>query len=161
MGSGGFGRPRPLAVPKAVEKFSIGALAAAARSCVRATRVSTVRNSLWNVLRDLESRLEGFVVRDGVRVHYQVFGAGGRTILLLPTWSVVHSGIWARQVPHLVDRYTVVTFDGRGNGSSDRPTGPATRTRTGNSQPTRWRCSTPSAPPTQLSSRCPGVRHRD
>jgi pimeloyl-ACP methyl ester carboxylesterase len=58
-------------------------------------------------------------------VHYQVFGAGGRTVLLLPTWSVVHSGIWAEQVPHLVERYTVVAFDGRGNGSSDRPTGPA------------------------------------
>jgi pimeloyl-ACP methyl ester carboxylesterase len=36
----------------------------------------------------------------------------------------VHSGLWARQVPYLAERYTVIAFDGRGNGASDRPTGP-------------------------------------
>jgi pimeloyl-ACP methyl ester carboxylesterase len=77
------------------------------------------------VLRDTASRFEGFIVRDGVRVHYQVFGNGRRTILLLPSWSVVHSELWAKQVPHLAERYTVVAFDGRGNGSSDRPSGPS------------------------------------
>ena len=77
------------------------------------------------MLLGLVARTEGFVVRDGVRVHYQVFGNGVRAILLLPTWSVVHSDFWARQVPHLAARYTVITFDGRGNGASDRPTGPA------------------------------------
>jgi pimeloyl-ACP methyl ester carboxylesterase len=77
------------------------------------------------VLRDVASRVEGFIVRDGVRIHYQVFGKGPRTILFLPTWSVVHSDVWAKQVPHLAPRYTVVAFDGRGNGASDRPTGPA------------------------------------
>ena len=69
--------------------------------------------------------LKGSSLRDGVRVHYQVFGNGPRAILLLPTWSVVHSDFWARQVPHLAARYTVITFDGRGNGASDRPTDPA------------------------------------
>jgi pimeloyl-ACP methyl ester carboxylesterase len=77
------------------------------------------------VLRRPASRAEGFVVRDGVRVHYQVFGDGPRAILLLPTWSLVHSDFWAHQVPHLAERYTVITFDGRGNGASDRPTDPA------------------------------------
>ncbi len=77
------------------------------------------------MIRDCVSRSDGFVVRDGVRIHYQVFGSGERTILLFPTWSVVHSAIWAKQVPHLGERYTVVAFDGRGNGSSDRPTDPA------------------------------------
>ena len=71
------------------------------------------------------SRVEGFIVRDRVRVHYQVFGDGPRAILLLPTWSVVHSGFWALQVPHLSEHYTVITFDGRGNGASDRPVDPA------------------------------------
>ena len=71
------------------------------------------------------ARSEGFVVRDGLRIHYQVFGEGPRTILLLPTWSVVHSDIWAKQVPHLAQRFTVIAFDGRGNGRSDRPTNPA------------------------------------
>ena len=58
-------------------------------------------------------------------MHYQVFGNGLRTIVLLPTWSIVHSGFWAHQVPHFAGRYSVVTFDGRGNGASDRPTDPA------------------------------------
>lgn len=66
----------------------------------------------------------GLVVRDGVRIHYQVFGDGPRAVLLLPTWSIVHSDFWAKQVPHLAEHYTVVTFDGRGNGASDRPIDP-------------------------------------
>ena len=32
---------------------------------------------------------EGYVERDGVRVHYEVFGSGEPTVLLLPTWSIV------------------------------------------------------------------------
>jgi len=67
---------------------------------------------------------EGYVERDGVRVFYEVFGAGERTILLLPTWSLVHSRIWKAQVPYLARHFRVVTFDGRGNGRSDRPTEP-------------------------------------
>ena len=77
------------------------------------------------MIRQPAPRAEGFVVRDGIRIRYQVFGNGPRAILLLPTWSVVHSAFWAKQVPHLAERYTVVTFDGRGNGASDRPTDPA------------------------------------
>lgn len=76
------------------------------------------------MLTDPSVRRDGFVVRAGVRVHYQVFGEGRRTVLLLPSWSVVHSGLWARQVPYLAGRYTVIALDGRGNGASDRPTGP-------------------------------------
>jgi pimeloyl-ACP methyl ester carboxylesterase len=68
---------------------------------------------------------EGAIVREGVRVHYQVFGSGSRSILLLPTWSIVHSDFWRNQVPHFAARYTVLTFDGRGNGASDKPTDPA------------------------------------
>lgn len=65
---------------------------------------------------------EGAVVRDGVRIAFQVFGHGPNVLLLLPTWTIVHSDFWKRQVPHFAPRYTVVTFDGRGNGASDRPT---------------------------------------
>jgi pimeloyl-ACP methyl ester carboxylesterase len=70
-------------------------------------------------------RSEGIVRRAGARVHYQVFGDGARAILLLPTWSIVHSGFWRYQVPHLSERYTVIAFDGLGNGASDRPLDPA------------------------------------
>ena len=67
---------------------------------------------------------EGYVERDGVKVHYEVFGAGEPTILLLPTWSIVHSRHWKMQVPYLARHCRVVTFDGRGNGRSDRPSEP-------------------------------------
>ena len=66
----------------------------------------------------------GHVERDGVRVSYEVHGEGEPTLLLLPTWSIVHSRHWKAQVPYLARHFRVVTFDGRGNGGSDRPTDP-------------------------------------
>ena len=42
-------------------------------------------------------------------------------MLLLPTWSIVHSRHWKMQVPYLARHCRVLTFDGRGNGRSDRP----------------------------------------
>src|SRR5215207_3532125 len=64
---------------------------------------------------------EAFVERDGVRVFYEVYGDGEPTILLLPTWSIMHSRFWKAQIPYLARRFRVITFDGRGNGKSDRP----------------------------------------
>jgi pimeloyl-ACP methyl ester carboxylesterase len=52
---------------------------------------------------------------------YDVYGAGEPTILLLPTWSIVHSRIWKLQIPFLARHRRVVAFDPRGNGRSDRP----------------------------------------
>jgi pimeloyl-ACP methyl ester carboxylesterase len=63
----------------------------------------------------------GFVERDGVRVFYEVYGSGEPTLLLLPTWSIIHSRFWKMQIPYLARRYRVITFDPRGNGRSDRP----------------------------------------
>ena len=68
---------------------------------------------------------EGYVERDGVRVFYEVYGHGPRTVLLLPTWSIIHSRQWKGQIPYLARHFRVVTFDGRGNGRSDRPSEPA------------------------------------
>jgi pimeloyl-ACP methyl ester carboxylesterase len=67
---------------------------------------------------------DGYVERDGVKVHYEVFGMGEPTVLLLPTWSVLHSRHWKMQIPYLARHCRVLTFDGRGNGRSDRPTEP-------------------------------------
>jgi len=67
---------------------------------------------------------DGYVERDGVKVHYELFGAGEPTGLLLPTWSIIHSRHWKMQVPYLARHCRVLTFDGRGNGRSDRPTEP-------------------------------------
>jgi pimeloyl-ACP methyl ester carboxylesterase/predicted glycosyltransferase len=67
---------------------------------------------------------QGFVERDGVRTFYEAYGDGDHTILLLPTWSLLHSRCWKAQVPYLARHFRVVTFDGRGHGKSDRPPEP-------------------------------------
>ena len=74
---------------------------------------------------DVEPVRSGMVERSGQRIHWQEFGAGDHTILLLPTWSIVHSDHWRRQVPFLAERYRVIAFDGLGNGLSDRPEDPS------------------------------------
>ncbi len=66
----------------------------------------------------------GYIERDGVRVFYEVYGTGEPTVLLLPTWSIVHSRCWKAQIPYLARHARVVTFDPRGNGRSDRPADP-------------------------------------
>lgn len=66
----------------------------------------------------------GSVERDGIRCTYEVFGHGEPTLLLMPTWCVVHSRIWKMQVPYLARHYRVITWDGPGNGSADRPASP-------------------------------------
>jgi pimeloyl-ACP methyl ester carboxylesterase len=64
---------------------------------------------------------EGLVERKGVRVFWERYGDGEPTVFLLPTWSIVHSRFWKAQIPYLARHYRVLTFDGRGNGRSDRP----------------------------------------
>ena len=63
----------------------------------------------------------GYAERGGVRVAYEVFGEGEQTIMLLPPWAITHSRFWKAQVPYLARHFRVITFDGRGNGLSDRP----------------------------------------
>ena len=43
----------------------------------------------------------GFVERDGVKIFFEVYGTGQPTILLLPTWSIIHSRTWKMQVAYL------------------------------------------------------------
>jgi len=76
-------------------------------------------------MRALEPVRVGEVERDGVRVHWEEFGEGERTIALLPTWSIAHSRHWKFQVPYLARHVRVLTFDGRGCGLSDRPVDPS------------------------------------
>jgi pimeloyl-ACP methyl ester carboxylesterase len=64
---------------------------------------------------------EGWAERDGVRLFWERYGDGEPTILLPPTWEIVHSRFWKGQVSYLARHTRVVTFDPRGNGRSDRP----------------------------------------
>jgi pimeloyl-ACP methyl ester carboxylesterase len=64
---------------------------------------------------------EGYLDRDGVRIFWERYGDGEPTVLLLPTWEIVHSRAWKCQIPYFSRHCRVVTFDPRGNGRSDRP----------------------------------------
>ncbi len=66
----------------------------------------------------------GTVDRDGVKLHYEIYGEGERTILFVPTWSLIHSRSWKAQVPYFSEYFRVITYDPRGNGKSGRPDHP-------------------------------------
>jgi pimeloyl-ACP methyl ester carboxylesterase len=70
--------------------------------------------------------LVGRVVRDGLALGYELYGnpaySDHPTILLLPTWTIIHTRFWKLQVPYLARHFPVVVYDGPGNGASDRTT---------------------------------------
>ncbi|MET0565626.1 MAG: alpha/beta hydrolase [Acidimicrobiia bacterium] len=67
---------------------------------------------------------KGFVESDGRKIGYEIFGDAAVTLLLLPTWTIIHSRFWKLQVPYLARHFRVVTYDGPGNGRSDRSVEP-------------------------------------
>ena len=72
-------------------------------------------------MRAREPDLAGHITRDGVEVAYEVFGAGERTVVFLPTSPIVQSRVWKGQVAFLARHARVITIDPRGNGRSGRP----------------------------------------
>jgi pimeloyl-ACP methyl ester carboxylesterase/predicted glycosyltransferase len=64
---------------------------------------------------------EGRVDRGGVKLHYEIYGDGRPTIVFIPPWSIVHARCYKAQLPYFSERFRCVTYDGRGNGKSDRP----------------------------------------
>ena len=72
-------------------------------------------------MRACQPSAEGVVERGGVKIYYEVHGEGGPTILLLPTWTLIHMRFWKMQVPYLSRHFRVICYDGPGNGRSDRP----------------------------------------
>ena len=65
--------------------------------------------------------LPGVLERDGVRLHYEVTGAGGRTPLLLTHGYGSSAAMWAPNLPALTRDRAAITWDMRGHGSSDAP----------------------------------------
>ena len=63
----------------------------------------------------------GFFDRDGVKIYYEIYGDGPETMVFLPPWSIVHSRVYKAQLPYFSERFRCITFDGRGNGKTDRP----------------------------------------
>lgn len=63
----------------------------------------------------------GVIDRDGVGIYYEVFENSGPTVFLVPTTTILNSVQWKAQIHHLSRHFRVVTFDGRGNGRSDKP----------------------------------------
>jgi pimeloyl-ACP methyl ester carboxylesterase/predicted glycosyltransferase len=63
----------------------------------------------------------GFVERGGVKLYYEIYGSGAQTMVFLPPWSIVHSRIYKAQLPWFAGRFRCITYDGRGNGRSERP----------------------------------------
>ncbi len=59
--------------------------------------------------------------RDGLRIYYEVFGQGDKTIVLMPAYPISHSRMWKGQIHYLARHFRVVTYDGIGNGMSDHP----------------------------------------
>ena len=58
---------------------------------------------------------------DGTRIAWYRYGSGDPAILFVPTWNIVDARVVGHQVAALEPRATVVTYDPRGAGRSDRP----------------------------------------
>ncbi len=67
---------------------------------------------------------EGKIDRNGVMLHYEIYGEGDHSILFVPTWSLLHSRVYKAQIPYFSEHFRCVTWDPRGNGKSDRPSDP-------------------------------------
>jgi len=75
-------------------------------------------------MRAMRPHTEGMVERDGVKLHYEIYGNGAQTILFVPTWAIIHSRVWKAQIAYFAEHFRVIAFDPRGNGKSDRPANP-------------------------------------
>ena len=70
----------------------------------------------------LPPRAQGFASSsDGTRIAWYRHGQGDRTILFVPTWNIVDARVSGHQVAMLAPLATVITYDPRGAGASDRP----------------------------------------
>src|SRR4051794_2257552 len=74
-------------------------------------------------MRAEDPTLSGHIVRDGVRIAYEVYGAKGPTLVMLPSWIIGHNRSWKAQIADFEQDCGRVLIAGRGNGRSDRAVG--------------------------------------
>lgn len=72
-------------------------------------------------MRAAQPTSSGSIERAGATIRYDVYGATGPTILLLPTWEIVHERAWKMQLPYLARHFRVISYDAAGAGRSTRP----------------------------------------
>ncbi len=57
----------------------------------------------------------------GCGIAWYRYGRGDRVVVFFPTWNIVDARVVGHQVEYLAERCTVITYDPRGSGASDRP----------------------------------------
>ncbi|PHS27282.1 MAG: alpha/beta hydrolase [Robiginitomaculum sp.] len=64
---------------------------------------------------------EGKINRDGIQLHYEVYGQGEQSILFIPPWwPMVTARCFKGQIPYFSQHYRCIAYDPLGNGQSDR-----------------------------------------
>ncbi len=87
-------------------------------------------------------RERGMVAGEGgCGIAWYRYGRGDRVVVFFPTWNIVDARVVGHQVEYLAERCTVITFDPRGSGASDRR---GQVMALPNMLPTESRCSTPT-----------------
>jgi pimeloyl-ACP methyl ester carboxylesterase len=78
--------------------------------------------SIGSVIPKLDPREQGMgTSTDGTRIAWYRYGTDDRAVLFVPTWNLVDARVVGHQVSALEPHATVVTYDPRGAGTSDRP----------------------------------------
>jgi pimeloyl-ACP methyl ester carboxylesterase len=69
--------------------------------------------------------VQGDIDRNGLQLHYEVYGQGSHTILfIVPWWPLIDSRCFKSQIPYFSEHFRCVTYDPIGNGKSDHATDP-------------------------------------
>ncbi len=59
-------------------------------------------------MRAVYPETSGLLDRDGVEIGFETYGEGPVTILLLPTWTIIHTRFWKMQIPYLARHFRVI-----------------------------------------------------
>lgn len=72
-------------------------------------------------MRAIQPNQSGHLKLEGFEIYYETFGnPQARSLLLFPTWTIVHCRQWKMQVPTLARSFHVIAYDSPGNGGAER-----------------------------------------